>query len=518
MKKKIEIYDTTLRDGTQQKNINFSLEDKIKVIRILLNFGVDFIEAGWPASNQKDMILFKKISSLPLIDKEKIVAFGMTCKKDKKPKNDNQFLSLLEAKTKIVTIVGKACVLQVKNVLKTSPKENLRMVFQSIRFAKEKEKKVFFDAEHFFDGFKKDPAFSLRVLKTAQRAGAEKIILCDTNGGSLPFEIKKIVKIVKKDIKIPLGIHCHNDSGLAVANSLEAIKEGVSQVQGTINGYGERCGNADLCILIPTLQFKFKIPLFKEEKLKKLKDVSRQIAQIANQNPNPFQPYVGENAFLTKAGLHGDGILKWKESYSHCDPEKVGNELKFSLSEISGKSILFLKAKELGFSFGKKKLEKIIKEIKKNTKMGLVYENAEASLELFLAKKNNKFYPFFKPIFFEVKIVYNKKFLAQSKLRLKIKNKIFSAIALGQGPVNALDKALRKILNKSFPQLSKVKLIDYKVRILEGESGTQSDVVVFIESSDGIHKWTTGGISSNIIFASFQALSDSLQYPLYKNF
>jgi len=518
MKKRIEIYDTTLRDGAQQKNINFSLEDKIKVIKILSDFGVDFIEAGWPGSNHKDTVLFKKIFSNPLINKEKIVAFGMTCKKNKKPKDDIHFCLLLGSKAKIVTIVGKSCVLQVKNVLNTSLKENLRMIFESIKFAKEKGKRVFFDAEHFFDGFKRNPSFSLKVLKTAQKAGAERIVLCDTNGGSLPFEIRKIVKIVKKEIKVPLGIHCHNDSGLALANSLEAIKAGVFQVQGTINGYGERCGNADLSVLIPTLQFKLKIPLLEEEKLKKLKELSRQIAQIANQNPNPFQPYVGENAFLTKAGLHGDGILKWKESYLHCDPEKVGNEIKFSLSEISGKSILSLKAKELGFFFEKEKIEKIIEEIKRNTKMGLIYENAEASLELFLAKKSKKFYPFFQPIFFEVKIVYNKKFLTQCKLKIKIKNKIFSAKALGQGPVNALDKALRKILKKSFPKLSKVKLIDYKVRILEGESGTQSDVLVLIESSDGIHKWTTGGVSSNIILASFQALSDSLQYPLYKNF
>ena len=518
MKKKIEIYDTTLRDGAQQKGINFSVEDKIKIIKLLLDFDIDFIEAGWPGSNHKDTILFEKISSLSFLKKEKIVAFGMTCKKEKKPKNDNYFLSLLKAKTSVITLVGKACALQVRNVLNTSLKENLRIIFESIRFAKEKGKRVFFDAEHFFDGFKKNPGFSLKVLKIAQKAGAERIILCDTNGGSLPFEIRKILRIVKKEIKTPLGIHCHNDSGLAIANTLEAIKEGIFQIQGTINGYGERCGNADLCVLIPTIQLKLKIPIFSEEKLKKIKDLSRQIAQVANQNPNPFQPYVGENAFLTKAGLHGDGVLKWKESYLHCDPEKVGNEVKFSLSEISGKSIFFLKAKELGFSFSKEQIEKIIKEIKKNTKMSLVYENAEASLELFLAKKEKKFFPFFKPISFEIKIIYDKKFLVQSKLKLKIKNKIFSTKALGRGPVNALDKALRKILSKSFPQLSKIKLIDYKVRILEGESGTQSDVVVFIESSNGIHKWTTGGISSNIIFASFQALIDSFQYALYKKF
>jgi 2-isopropylmalate synthase len=511
---KLEIYDTTLRDGSQGRGISFSVKDKIRITQALSEFGIDYVEAGWPGSNPKDADLFQKLKSLKL--KTKIVAFGMTCKKGKRPKNDLNIKEILKSETEYVTIVGKSWDLQVKKVLKTDLKENLRLIFETISFLKNKSKIVFFDAEHFFDGFKSNPKYALEVLKIAEKSGAERIILCDTNGGTMPWEVSKIIRRVKKIIKTPLGIHTHNDCGLAIANSLEAIKNGVFQIQGTFNGYGERCGNADLCVLLPNIQFKMGLDILPPEKISRLTQISKFIAQIANKVPDPSQPYVGRNAFYSKAGLHVDALLKWPQSYQHINPELVGNKSHISVSELSGKAGFEEKMREFGIYLSQKQVKFFLKQIKKLEKEGFHFEGAEASLELFVRRRLPNYFPPFKPLDFRVRTVWNKRIFTEAEVKLKFKEKLILGKAKGNGPVNALDNALRNILSSLYPQLKKTKLTDYKVRIIDEKEGTGASVRVLIDSSNGSQSWTTVGCSRNIIYASWQALVDSLEYPILK--
>ena len=511
--KKIEVYDTTLRDGAQREGISFSLTDKLKIAKILDELGVDFIEGGWPGSNPKDAAFFREIKRRGL-KMAKIAAFGMTAKKGTRPEYDLNLRHLLESRAEVLTIFGKSWDLHVKKILKANLKENLSLIKKSCAFLASRGKIVFYDAEHFFDGFKANPGYALATLKAAVEGGAKEIILCDTNGGTLPWEIAKIIKKVKKEIETPLGIHSHNDNGLALANALAAVKEGAVQIQGTINGYGERCGNLNLCSAIPNLQIKMGYTCLPQKNLSQLTETSRYIAEIANQSPDPFQPFVGRSAFSHKGGVHVDGMLKCDKSYQHVDPSVLGNSTRVVVSELSGKANIVAKAKYFGLNLSQRPnlVKTILKRIKSLEKRGLQFEGADASLEL-LVRRVLKYKPHFNLSEYFVSLKKRRlRLSAKADVELKIGNKKYRAQGEGRGPVNALDKATRKVLLPFYPELKNLKLTDYKVRIVDGKRGTAARVRVLIECSYGKRKWETVGCSTNIIEASWQALADSLEY------
>jgi len=516
---KIELYDTTLRDGAQKIGISFSLKDKLKIAQKLDEFGFDYIEGGWPASNPKDSEFFNKIKSLNL-NHSKVVAFGMTKRKEIRASDDFNLKELLKAETEIVTIFGKTWDLHVRDVLKTSLKENLSIIKESCRFLTSHNKRVFYDAEHFFDGFKANSKYALLTLEAAVAGGAERIILCDTNGGSLPWEIRKIVNEVKKKIKVPLGIHTHNDSGLSVANSLEAIKCGVSQIQGTINGYGERCGNLDFCVIIPTLQLKMGVKCLQNSQLSALTELSRFVYEIANLPPDSSQPYVGINAFSHKGGVHADAMTKNKKTYQHIDPSLVGNFSKIAVSELSGKANILTKISDFSLNSSKipEKLPIVLDKIKKLESKGFQFENADASLELLIRRILGNYHPPFKILDLNVSINKKKNYFAsRAKIKLQIKNKIVETNEDGKGPVNALDRAIRRALLPFYPKLKNIRLTNYSVRILDSKEGTAAWVRVLIDTTDSYGRtWTTIGSSFNIIEASFKALIDSIEYAILK--
>jgi len=522
----VQLYDTTLRDGAQREGISFSVVDKLHITQKLDELGIHFIEGGWPGSNPKDIEFFNKAQGLTLTNSA-LVAFGSTRYPKTKAETDANLLALADAGTKAVTIVGKSSVLQVTQVLETTLEENLSMVADSIRFLKAKGLTVFFDAEHFFDGFKVDRDYSLRVVEVAAEAGADCVVLCDTNGGSLPNEITAAVEAVRKRTTVPLGIHAHNDGELAVANSLAAVQAGVTQVQGTINGYGERCGNANLCSIIPALKLKMGIDCVSDEQLAKLGEVSHFVSETANLVPDAFQPYVGFSAFSHKAGLHVSGVTKWADSYQHIDPAKVGNQQRVVVSELAGKGNIIYKAKERGLDLPLKGKEarKLVEQIKLLESRGFQYENAEASFDLLVHRAKPGYQPPFELVDFLVVVETSrrpptceelKETLSEAMVKVRVGKEIIHTAAEGNGPVNALDQALRKALLQFYPSLSAVKLVDYKVRILEESIGTGSQVRVLIESSDGVDDWRTVGSSTNIIEASWLALADSLEYWLLK--
>jgi 2-isopropylmalate synthase len=527
MAHKIQIYDTTLRDGAQREGISFSVVDKIHIAQKLDELGIHYIEGGWPGSNPKDAEFFSQASHLNLVN-SRIVAFGSTRKPKTKAGTDSNLLALKNNYIKIVTLVGKSSILQVKQVLQTTPEENLRMISDSIRFLYRSGKSIFFDAEHYFDGYKADKEYALSCLRAAVEAGASSLILCDTNGGSLPEEVSAAVKAACKTAGVPVGIHAHNDSGLAVANSLAAVKAGATQVQGTINGYGERCGNANLCAVIPDLKIKMGIDCITDNQLARLTEVSRYINEVANLLPDPFMPFVGASAFSHKGGLHVSGMSKWTESYQHIDPVKVGNQLKVTVSELSGKQNIILKAKELGLDLSSKDKEvrKLLEQVKTLESMGFQYDQAEASFELLIRRAKPDYRPPFKLVDFMVVIEKRRRtpsgknpdeLLSDVMVKVTVDDELIHTAAEGNGPVNALDAALRKALLQFYPSLAQVKLVDYKVRILEESVGTGSQVRVLIESSDGENEWRTVGSSTNIIEASWLALADSLEYWLIKH-
>lgn len=522
----IQLYDTVLRDGTQREGISLSVVDKLHIARKLDELGVHYIEGGWPGSNPKDNEFFRKARKLDLINST-LVAFGSTRRAGTKAETDANLQALIEAGTTVVTIVGKSSEAQVKQVLETTPDENCRMVADSIRFLKSKGLTVFFDAEHFFDGFKANTAYALRVLEVAAGAGADCLVLCDTNGGTLPGEIASAIEAVKKSARVSLGIHAHNDSELAVANTMAAVQAGVSQIQGTINGYGERCGNTNLCSVIPTLKLKMGIDCITDEQLAKLTEVSHYISEVANLVPDPFLPYVGSSAFSHKGGLHAAAMAKWGSSYQHLDPAKVGNKLKVIISELAGRRNVIHKAKELGFDLSKSKDEaqKLLEQIKFKESLGFKYEGAEASFELLLHRAVPDYKPPFELVDFMVVVERSRRpparknlgvMLSEAAVKVKVGTEIRHTVSEGTGPVNAMDLALRKALLQFYPSLAQVKLVDYKVRILEESVGTESQVRVLIESSDGINEWYTVGSSTDIIEASWLALADSLEYWLTK--
>ncbi len=454
-----------------------------------------------------------------------MVAFGSTRRPGVEVEDDQGLLALLESGGRVLAIVGKASLPQVSQVLGVTAEDNLRMVGETISFLKSKGKAIFFDAEHFFDGFKADRNYALEVLRTASAAGAECIVLCDTNGGNLPEEISEGVKAATKVITTPLSIHAHNDCGLAVANTLAAVKAGVIQVQGTINGYGERCGNADLCSVLPNLKLKMGINCLGDENLAKLTEVSRYISEVANLPHDPSLPYVGSSAFSHKGGLHASGVAKWAASYQHIDPALVGNRPKVVVSELAGRASIIQRAKEFGLELSPEETRVVLEKVKAMESRGFQYENAEASFYLLLRRALPDYVPPFELVDFMVVVekrrrtpLYrnNEEVLSEAVVRVRVGGEVMHTAAEGNGPVNAMDQALRKALLASYPELAKIKLVDYKVRILEESTGTESPVRVLIESADGVDRWHTVGSSENIIEASWEALADSLEYWLVK--
>ncbi|MGQ3683801.1 MAG: citramalate synthase [Candidatus Loosdrechtia sp.] len=514
---KIFIYDTTLRDGSQSEGISFSLQDKLLITSKLDDLGVDYIEGGYPLANPKDESYFIEVKSLKL-QHAKIASFGSTRRAHKRIGDDKGVLALLLADTPVVTIVGKSCDFHVTDVLKVTLDENLRMVADTISYLKSKNREVMFDAEHFFDAYKRNREYALKVLETAQSSGADVIVLCDTNGGSLPAEIGGVVVDVRQKINVTLGIHVHNDGDLAVANTLAAVDQGVKQVQGTINGFGERCGNADLCTVIPNLVLKKGYHCLGENKLRKLTEVSRYVYETANLLLRPNQPFVGTSAFAHKGGLHVNAVQKNRCTYEHIPPESVGNERKILISELSGSSTILAKVEKFNLTHDTEFMRSILNEVQNLENEGYQFESAEASFELLVKKKAGQYKPFFDLQGFRVIVEKREKGLPVTEATVKIKVDGIQELCAseGEGPVNALDSALRKALDRFYPSLKGMKLVDYKVRVINPRKGTAAKVRVNIESQDEKDIWNTVGVSENLIDASWHALVDSIEYKLLK--
>ena len=519
--KKVYIYDTTLRDGTQTEGISLSCKDKINIAKKLDDFGVDFIEGGWPFSNPKDKEFFDYFKNNPL-KKSKLVPFGSTAHPSKPASEDKNLISLLDSETEYVTIFGKTWDLHVNDILRIKLEDNIRIISDSVAFLNKNGKKVFYDAEHFFDGYKANPDYALKTVQAAIKAGAELVVFCDTNGGMLPSEIKTIVQEVKSKLSIDkFGIHCHNDFGVAVANSIISVDQGCIHIQGTINGYGERCGNADLVSIISILQLRIGKSVVSAKNLAEITHLSRFVSEVCNMAHRDNYPFVGRSAFAHKGGIHIDAVIKNPRAYENIDPGLVGNKRKFVVSELAGKSTLVLKAKELEFDLDKKsdKAKNLHKLIQNLEKEGYQFEAAEGSFKLLLQKEFKNHKNFFDLLGFKVVVEKKEdnKLVSEALIKLKINGKEEHISSLGDGPVNALDNALRKALSKFHPTLSKMHLTDFKVRVLDEKGGTTAKVRVLIESQDEKDSWSTIGVSENIIEASWQALSDSVEYKLLKD-
>ncbi|MFA7676559.1 MAG: citramalate synthase [Candidatus Omnitrophota bacterium] len=519
--KKVFIYDTTLRDGSQTEGISYSLQDKINIAKRLDDFGFDFIEGGWPYSNQKDKDFFDYFKKHPL-KVSKLVPFGSTAHPSSIVQKDKNLIALAESETEYVTVFGKSWDLHVKEVLKIGLKDNLRIISQSIKFLRKSGKKVFYDAEHFFDGYKNNPAYALDTIKAANQAGAELIVFCDTNGGVLPWEVKDIIRAIKKKkLLAAFGMHCHNDLGLAVANSLVCVDDGCLHIQGTVNGYGERCGNTDLVTVIGVLQLKMNTCVVPEPRLSQLSHLSHFVSEISNMVHRDNYPFVGRSAFAHKAGVHVDAVRKNPRAYEHINPEKVGAASRFIISELAGKSTLVAKAKELAYALDKKspQAKKIHSLVQEMERQGYQFEAAEASFKLLLHKEFKQHKKFFDLMGFKVVVEKREdgKLISEATIKLKIGDKLEHTASEGDGPVNALDNALRKALIKYYPILASMHLADFKVRVLDEKGGTAAKVRVLIESQDEKDSWSTVGLSENVIEASWQALVDSVEYKLLKD-
>ncbi len=519
--KDVLIYDTTLRDGCQAEDISFTLEDKLRITEKLEEIGVDYVEGGFPGSNPRDEEFFKAVRRLKL-KHARIAAFGMTRKPSSKPSQDLSLKTLLDADTPVVTLVGKTWDLHVRDDLRISKKANLEIIADSIAFMKERVGEVIFDAEHFFDGYRSNPEYALECLKAAAEGGADWIVLCDTNGGRLPGDIRAAIGASKELISTPLGIHCHNDGELAVANTLTGVEMGVRQVQGTINGFGERCGNLNLCSAIADLQLKMGKKCIEAEQLKKLHEVSHFLYELANISPNKHQPYVGASAFAHKGGMHVAGILKNRETYEHIDPELVGNRQRVLVSDLAGRSNIVYKAREYGIELKNDgpAVQEILSRIKDLENQGYEFEAAEASFELLIQEALGRKRKNFRLVGFRVideKRSEREPPLSEATIMLEMDGVMEHAAAMGNGPVNALDCALRKALTKFYPSLKFMELLDYKVRVLSSGEGTGAAVRVLIESGDKKDRWGTVGVSHNVIEASWQAVVDSIDYKLYKD-
>ncbi|WP_027390833.1 citramalate synthase [Chrysiogenes arsenatis] len=517
----VKIYDTTLRDGTQSEDISFTVEDKVHVAQLLDDFGVHYIEGGWPGSNPKDIDFFRAIAQIPLKN-ARISAFGSTRRAKLTCEEDPNIQALLDSKAPVACIFGKTWDFHVTDALRITLEQNLEIIEDSLSYLCRHMEEVFYDAEHFFDGYKANPDYAIETLKAAARGGAQQIILCDTNGGSLPWEIGQIVEAVKKHISVPLGIHAHNDGEMAVANSLMAVQHGITQVQGTINGFGERCGNANLISIIPGLKLKMGIDCVSDESLRKLTRLSRSIRELANLGDWKNQPYTGKSAFAHKGGIHVSAILKDPDTYEHTKPENVGNRRRVLVSDLSGKSNIQYKVEELGLDIdiNDPALQGVVDEIKELENQGYAYEGAEASLELIIQKAKGNLPNYFKLRGYRVideRREGDANPISEATVRIEDPSgAIQHTAALGEGPVDALNNALNKALERFYPILKEVQLVDYKVRILNTTVGTRAKTRVMIESSDGKENWSTVGVHHDIIRASYLALVDSVIYKLYK--
>jgi 2-isopropylmalate synthase len=558
----VYIYDTTLRDGAQGEGVSFSLEGKLKVAQRLDELGIPYVEGGWPGSNAKDAEFFRRARTLPL-KQARLAAFGSTRRARIPCEADPQVQMLLDAQTPVVTIVGKTWDLHVRHVLETTLEENLAMIGDTVRYCKAQGRQVFYDAEHYFDGYKANPDYALATVRAACQAGADCVILCETNGGALPWEVEEIVRATGQHLESrghgqetgpsggqetgpsggqetgpsgrhgqetgpsggqetgpsgfsALGIHTHDDAGLAVANALAAVRAGCVQVQGTVNGYGERVGNCNLCTLIPDLQLKLGIECLSAENLRRLTELSRFVSETANLAPNPRQPYVGASAFAHKGGIHVAAILKVAESYQHVDPGLVGNEKRVLVSELAGRGNLVYKAQEFGLDTNQAEVRQVLVQIKELESRGFYFEGAEASVELMLRRQRPGYRPPFELIDFTVVVEHRRGrgIFAEATVKVKVKEEIAHTVAEGNGPVNALDRALRKALLPHYPRLADVQLADYKVRILDSEAATAATTRVTIDTRNDHRAWSTVGSSTNIIEASWQALADSMEYAL----
>ena len=520
MKKLVEIYDTTLRDGTQGEGVSFSVADKLRVAERLDIFGVHYVEGGWPGSNPKDIEFFKEAAKRKWKNVQ-IAAFGSTRRKKIAVKDDPQVKLLLDAKTPVVTIFGKTWLLHVKEVLRTTPKENIAMIADTIAFLKQNKRKVIYDAEHALDGYKDDPEYAMATWKAAEEAGADFVVLCDTNGGSLPSETATITSVAKKELSCQVGIHTHNDIGLAVANAVTAVEHGATQVQGTINGYGERTGNCNLTSVIPNILLKMSRRSIPKGRIKKLRDLSRFVDEVANIIPDQRQPWVGGTAFAHKGGMHVNAVQKVAHSFEHADPNVVGNKRRILVSDLAGRSNIVMKAQEMGIRIDNDtpELKAILARVKEQEHLGYDYEGAEGSLALLIRKALGNVEPVFALEAYHVSMRGDtSEHVCEATVKVRVGDKTAHTVADGDGPVNALDQALRNALRGFYPELKKVKLTDYKVRILNSSRayGTAAKTRVLIESTDGRERWYTVGVNENIIEASLQALLDSIEYRLLK--
>ncbi len=516
---KIHIFDTTLRDGTQGEKVAFSVEDKLRIAHRLDQAGIDYIEGGWPGSNPKDMDFFERAKSREF-QHAKLVAFGSTQRCGHSAEEDENLQSLISAETPAISIFGKSWTLHVEEALKISRQENLDLISNSVAFLKEHDKEVIYDAEHFFDGYKDDSGYALQTIKAAANAGADVLVLCDTNGGTLPHEMSRIIDEVREEVDTPLGIHAHNDGDLATANTLSAIEHGCRHVQGTVNGYGERCGNANLCAVIPNLQLKMGFECIPNEQVSRLTSLSHFVSELANLAHSNRMPYVGNSAFAHKGGVHVSAVMKNATTYEHIEPEQVGNKRRVLVSDLSGKSNISYKAEELGIDLDqyRERVPEIVERLKELENKGYQFEAADASFELLINKITENWSDYFQLEGFRVIIEKNasEQTRSEATIRVNVDGQTEHSAAEGNGPVHALDQALRKALYKFYPEISKMQLTDYKVRVLNEKDGTSANVRVLIDSANEYTNWGTIGVSSNIIEASWQALSDSVCYYMAK--
>ncbi len=527
----ITLYDTTLRDGTQGEGVSLSCDDKLRIAQRLDEFGMAYIEGGWPGSNPKDMEFFERAQAELALNHAKITAFGSTCRADTAPADDPQIQLLIAAKTPAITIFGKSWDLHVTEVLRTTLEENLRMIRESVQFLKEQGKEVIYDAEHFFDGYAANPEYALATLQAAIVGGADSIVLCDTNGGMLPWQVGAVIDTVRSAVlgldgdepanhpaaAVTLGMHAHNDSETGVANTLEAIRHGCNHIQGTINGYGERCGNANLVSIIPAVQLKMGKSVVAAAKLAQLTELSHYVSELANLSPDIHQPFVGHSAFAHKGGTHVNAVVKHRMSYQHIEPELVGNETRVLVSELSGKDNIAVKREEFGLDGLSREEERaVLQQIKELENAGFAFESAEASVDLLLRRQREGYSAPFEMIDYTTNVEHRsgRGTFSEATVKVKVGDAIFHEVAEGNGPVNALNLALRKAIQQFYPRLQEVHLTDYKVRILNSESGTGAIVRVLIHSTNGKRSWSVVGASTNIIEASWIALSDSMEHFL----
>lgn len=516
----IQLYDTTLRDGSQGEGVSFTVQDKLRVAQRLDQMGIHYIEGGWPGSNPKDIAFFEAARDLKLTH-AKICAFGSTRRKGMKAAEDPLILQLVEADTPVITIFGKTWMLHVTEVIGATAAENLEMIADTVSFLKSQGREVIYDCEHFFDGFKDNPEYALACVKTAAEAGADLIVPCDTNGGTMPWEVGQIIRQVVEHVSVPIGIHTHNDCEMGVANSIAAVQAGAVHVQGTMNGFGERTGNANLCSIIPILKLKMGLDCITDEQLARLAEVSAFVDEAANMPPNEHRPFVGRSSFAHKAGTHADAVRKNPRACEHIDPALVGNRRRILVSELSGGSTVVWKAQDMGVALDKKSpaTRSILDKIARMEADGYVFEGAEASFDLLVKKETGAYQKLFDLVGFRViveKRGHGEEPITEATLKVEVNGQQQLTVAEGDGPVHALDGALRKALIHFYPELEDVRLTDFKVRVVDAAEGTAAKVRVLVEGADSHGSWSTIGVSSNVIEASWQALADSVEYALLK--